>query len=435
MVTRKLPAELQRKVRKSSARLPPVIDAVPATPVVSHASAEDLLHELRVHQIELEMQNETLRQQQNALEESRDLYADLYDFAPVGYLTLDSNGRIETLNLTAATLLGAVRKDLLQRSFVLQLAADSHERWPRLLIMMLKQHGKHSLKESMRRRDGTVFPGLLHCVAQKVSTGGTELRIALTDITEQERAETELHASHDRVKASHAELERRVTERTAQLHKLAINASICEENERHAIARDLHDNLGQMLHVARIKIDALAKKLPDAADKDLGDLRELVTDASRQVRSLTSQLSPPVLLDLGLIPALRWLADEMEGTYSLRVEVEDDGLPKSLTEDESVVLFRAVRELLINVAKHAGVQRTMVRAMNINGHLVISVKDDGVGIADVQAVFAQVLGFGLASVRERIAFIGGTLELHSALGEGTLVLVKLPLNQPQVTDT
>ena len=83
MVTRKLPAELQRKVRKSSARLPPVIDAVPATPVVSHASAEDLLHELRVHQIELEMQNETLRQQQNALEESRDLYADLYDFAPV----------------------------------------------------------------------------------------------------------------------------------------------------------------------------------------------------------------------------------------------------------------------------------------------------------------------------------------------------------------
>ena len=435
MVTRKLPAKLQRKVRPSSARLPPVIDAVSATPVVSHASAEDLLHELRVHQMELEMQNETLRQQQNALEESRDLYADLYDFAPVGYLTLDSNGRIKTLNLTAATLLGAMRKDLLKRPFVSQLAADSHTRWPRLLIMMLKQHGKHSLKECMRRRDGTVFPGLLHCVAQRVSTGGTQLRIVLTDITEQERAETELHASHERVKASHAELERRVTERTAQLHKLAINASISEENERHAIARDLHDNLGQILHVARIKIDTLAKKLPDAESKDLGDLRELVSGASRLVRSLTSQLSPPVLSDLGLIPALRWLADEMEGTYSLRVEVEDDGLPKSLTAGESVVLFRAVRELLINVAKHAGVQRTMVRAMNINGHLVISVKDDGVGIADVQAAFAQVLGFGLASVRERIAFIGGKLELHSALGEGTLIVVDLPLNQLQVTDT
>ena len=152
------------------------------------------------------------------------------------------------------------------------------------------------------------------------------------------------------------------------------------------------------------------------------------------MRSLTSQLSPPVLSDLGLIPALRWLADEMEGTYSLRVEVEDDGLPKSLTAGESVVLFRAVRELLINVAKHAGVQRTMVRALNINGHLVISVEDDGVGIADVQVAFAQVLGFGLASVRERIAFVGGTLELHSAPGEGTLVVLDLPLNQRQLTD-
>jgi PAS domain S-box-containing protein len=398
-------------------------------------STENLLHELHVHQIQLEMQNETLRQAHSALEESRDRYVDLYDFAPIGYITLNSNGIIETLNLTAATLLGAVRKDLLQRPFVSQLLADSHDRWPELLLLMLKQDSKHSVKEYMQRRDGTVFPALLDCVPQKVSTGGTELRIALTDITEQERAETELHASHDRVKASHAELERRVTERTAQLHKLAINASISEENERHAIARDLHDNLGQILHVARIKIDALAKKLPDAEAKDLGDLRELVGGASRLVRSLTSQLSPPVLSDLGLIPALRWLADEMEGTYSLRVAVEDDGLPKSLTAGESVVLFRAVRELLINVAKHAGVQRTMVRALNINGHLVISVEDDGVGIADVQAAFAQVLGFGLASVRERIAFVGGTLELHSAPGKGTLVVLDLPLHQRQMTAT
>jgi len=162
-------------------------------------STENLLHELHVHQIQLEMQNETLRQAHSALEESRDRYVDLYDFAPIGYITLNANGIIETLNLTAATLLGAVRKDLLKRPFLSQLLADSHDRWPGLLTLMLKQDGKHSVKEYMQRRDGTVFPALLDCVAQKVSTGGTELRIAQTDITEQEKAETELRASNDRV--------------------------------------------------------------------------------------------------------------------------------------------------------------------------------------------------------------------------------------------
>jgi PAS domain S-box-containing protein len=132
-------------------------------------STENLLHELHVHQIQLEMQNETLRQAHNALEESRDRYVDLYDFAPIGYITLNANGIIETLNLTAATLLGAVRKDLLQRPFLSQLLADSHDRWPGLLILMLKQDGKHSVKEYMQRRDGTVFPALLDCVVLRPS--------------------------------------------------------------------------------------------------------------------------------------------------------------------------------------------------------------------------------------------------------------------------
>ncbi len=92
-------------------------------------STEVLLHELRVHQIELEMQNEALRAAQSALEDSRDRYVDLYEFAPVGYLTLNADGMIEQINLTAATLLGKERKQLLQRSFTSLVIAEHESDW------------------------------------------------------------------------------------------------------------------------------------------------------------------------------------------------------------------------------------------------------------------------------------------------------------------
>ena len=144
-----------------------------SAPQADARQATDLLHELQVHQIELEMQNDTLRRAQIELEASRDRYVDLYDFAPVGYITLNSTGMIETLNITAAVLFGVVRKDLLQRRFTALVVADDQSRWNTLFISALKQDGKHSVEVTLRRRDGTVFPALLDCAAQKGGTGGT----------------------------------------------------------------------------------------------------------------------------------------------------------------------------------------------------------------------------------------------------------------------
>ena len=161
-------------------------------PVTEPLPADALLHELQVHQVELEMQNEALRLAQTALEASRDRYVDLYDFAPVGYLTINSNGIIETLNLTATTLLGVARKDLLRRLFTTLVVAADQPCWMALFLFALKQDGKHNVEVTLQRGDGTVFPALLDCAAQKVGTGGTELRIALTDISERRRLEAEL---------------------------------------------------------------------------------------------------------------------------------------------------------------------------------------------------------------------------------------------------
>ena len=121
------------------------------------------------------MQHEALRLAQTALEASRDRYIDLYDFAPVGYFTLNSSGIIETLNITAATLLGVARQDLLRRLFTTLVVAADQPCWMALFLFALKQDGKHNVEVTLQRRDGTVFPALLDCAAQKVGTGGTAL--------------------------------------------------------------------------------------------------------------------------------------------------------------------------------------------------------------------------------------------------------------------
>lgn len=174
---------------------------------------EKLLHELQVYQIELEMQNESLRAAQCELEASRDRYLDLFDFAPVGYLTLNTNGMIEELNLTAATLFGMERTKLLQRSFLARVLAEDQPRWVGLLSRLKAGVDKDSVELGMQRGDGTVVQALLDCerrvssgvgadktTAQQggrannaqlaVADGDTAIRVVLTDISRRKDAET-----------------------------------------------------------------------------------------------------------------------------------------------------------------------------------------------------------------------------------------------------
>jgi len=153
-------------------------------------SAEELLHELQVHQIELEMQNESLRQVQIELEESRDRYVDLYDFAPVGYLTLSRAGLIEQINLTGAELLGVERKKLLGRRFVNYVAAEDHDRWQRQFMRVAQQNDKRRSELVMRRGDGSCFHAHLDCL--HLSGAEPRVRISLSDVSERRHAEEEL---------------------------------------------------------------------------------------------------------------------------------------------------------------------------------------------------------------------------------------------------
>ena len=227
---------------------------------------------------------------------------------------------------------------------------------------------------------------------------------------------------------AHQQLEKHVIERTEQLRQLAVHATLAEERERQAIARDLHDDLGQILHVVRIKFDSLVKSLPGVVPPQVAELNQLIFDASRLVRSLTTQLSPPALRELGLSPALRGLSEEIERNYGLAVDVRAENLPFKLSQTESAILFRAVRELLINSAKHADSDMASVELNCLDDCLSLTVEDDGIGIENIQSVFVGKRGFGLSSIRERILFLGGSMELNTKADGGTRAMIKIPFS-------
>jgi two-component system, chemotaxis family, CheB/CheR fusion protein len=251
--------------------------------------------------------------------------------------------------------------------------------------------------------------------------------VTLTDISViKQAAEARLleHTTHA------AALERGIVERTAQLRALSAALSLTEERERRAIAADLHDDLGQTLAALKMRLDLLHKRAPAGplAD-DLRSASELLLQASNRVRSLAFQLSPTILYELGLVPALEWLADEMRRTYALQVTVEaDSGARVSLDASMRTILFRAVRELLINVSKHADTHLAKVVCRTEGAHMVIIVADNGKGF-DAKILFDPKAqrGFGLLAVRERVTSLGGTMKCESIPGDGSRVTLELPI--------
>jgi chemotaxis methyl-accepting protein methylase/signal transduction histidine kinase len=248
--------------------------------------------------------------------------------------------------------------------------------------------------------------------------------ITFADITEAKRAS---RAEIEEKAKVNMQLEIRVRERTEELGRLARELALAEVRERQSIARDLHDGLGQELNAASIKLDALRNN-HDSPDwrPALDEIAQLLEGVVREMRSLTAQLNPPVLEQLGLVPALEWLSEEMRKTYRLDVSFEDDEAPKPLDSVMASILFRAVRELLINVARHANVNVANITTQREGNRLTVSVKDRGAGFASNSATNGSV-GFGLATLRERIAHIGGSFQIKSALNRGTTATIQVPL--------
>lgn len=250
-------------------------------------------------------------------------------------------------------------------------------------------------------------------------------------LTDVEGAVTGMHGTvHDISARKRAEEE--AAQQRRWLSELASDLLKNGERERRRVAVELHDEVGQSLAAAKILAQNLAACVDtsDAADaqEDSRRLVTLIEHAIAGVRGLTNELSPPVLYELGLGPALSWLAESYLDRLGLECALRVDPQVVGLKGETSILLFRAARELLMNVHRHAGSSSASIDLRDHEGMAVLTVLDEGRGFdTSVSVAAAQDGQFGLFSIREEVLLLGGTLEVDSAPGRGTRVDVRIPL--------
>lgn len=214
-----------------------------------------------------------------------------------------------------------------------------------------------------------------------------------------------------------------------QLRAMSVQATLAEEQERKQIAAGLHDKAGPLLATCFMKLGR-ALKLPASQEVSaaLKENRELIDQAIGELRSLTFDLSSPVLYTLGLPAAVEELCRDTAKRHSLAIAFHDRGTPGDLSNERRIVLYRAARELLFNVVKHAEATRATVTCGGDVEEVFVSVTDNGVGFDASNAGhgFSRTGGFGLFNLRERVNHLGGRFAVESSRGAGTRVVVALP---------
>jgi len=277
-----------------------------------------------------------------------------------------------------------------------------------------------------QRRSGELFPVSIAFSARKTGEDWIIVMV-IHDITDLKQAQEALMKANEsleiKVKERTAELEKL----NAQLRDLTSKLAIAEEEERKRIATELHDNVGQMLALVNLKLDALLPKSPSELQKEMEDVLSILQKLNSETRSLMFQLSPPVLYDFGLEPAVEELAVLLEQQRDILITIDWNGQPVPLEQEIKIILFQVIRELLWNIIKHSRASRAQV-SFRHNEEFEVIVQDNGVGFkVDQLNTGKSARSFGLLQIRERLRNIGGSIEIESAAGRGTTVKLHLPL--------
>lgn len=506
-----------------------------------------MAHELEVHQVELEIQNEELRRSRVEAERARDLYLDLYDFAPVGYLTLDEHNRIIEANLAVSQVLMETRSHLLKIRFTKFIQPDETQTFHFYRRKVIESEGRQTLELKMLKADGTIFDAQL----VSIKTVQERLRIALMDVTERKNTERELNKYKEH-------LEEIVRERTAELHQSEQNFrnsiensplgirivtaegvtlyanralldmygydtvdelknspvstryspesyaqhlkrkekrkqaapvpesyDICvksgdgslrylrvhrsevfwdgrpefqciyddvtdrkrdqeklkalsrrllqvQEEERRAMALELHDEIGQSLNALKLLLGRQIRRSDGKFRNALVHLSDLTSDILEQVRQVSLDLRPRMLDDLGLLSALVWYFHRYTDRTGVKVNFQHKGFDRMFSQYVNNQVYRVVQEALTNVSRHAAVDMVEVQAEVDEEILRLKIEDKGKGFDMTNQPISSSVG--IEGMRERIRLLGASLTINSAPGHGTRLVLEIPLQDSGMKD-
>ena len=284
-----------------------------------------LVHELQVHQVELEQQNEALQTAQTALTGARDRYLDLFEFAPVGYLTLDPDGHVTDVNRTAASELGVDLPQLLGSPFERFIALADSDRWQRLKTLALRQGGARRIELRLQRHDGHLYHAQVDCLRVVRPGKPTQLRLTITDVSQHRLAETN--------------------------RRIATRGSLARQAERRRIAHGLHEDLGQRLSGLKLSLAALERTADRASlQAAAGSMAAQLDEALAVVRRMSADLHPLILDNLGLNAALDWLVCDVAKRLGLVVDLrlDDDLQPDAAS---AIAIYRLAETALEQLAQ------------------------------------------------------------------------------------
>jgi PAS domain S-box-containing protein len=387
-----------------------------ALPKLTPQNVETLVHELRVHQIELELQCQELQRAHQEVEESRDRYRDLYESIPIGYLTVDIAGKIYDINPAGTALLGQRLDPRKLNNFFSFFSGDEADDVLLFCRRVLAEQKPDGIDVKMKRLEGSAFVAAIHAAPVLCGEGkGERLRIAFRDITRRREVEETLRHHQLELEANRVELQ-----------DLMAKLFTAQEEERRRIACDLHDDHCQRITALILEASAIEKLMKGVAPSlvpRLDGLKERLNDILDDFRHLTHELHPRHLDTVSLAWSMRSHIEEFSEYAGLHVDFEEHAVPAHLPMPITICLYRLLQECLGNIRKHAKAQHVTVRLSGGTSDIELCVSDDGAGFNSGE----NKKGLGLTSMQERVRPLRGRVSIDSQPGKGTTVVVKVPV--------
>jgi PAS domain S-box-containing protein len=380
-------------------------------------------------------------------EQAAGLLAAIIESSDDAIISKSLSGIITSWNKSAEKLFGYASEEAVGKSITLIIPSDRQDEETAILKRLRKGEKIEHFETIRRRKDGTTVDISLTISpvrnARGVIVGASKVA---RDITHRKLADQALRESEERLRTLAQELEfqvqvrtqeleernAHVLQQTEELRELSKRLLLTQDDERRRIARDLHDSVGQIvaalgMHLSTITQDAVKPTVRKAAQES----RELISQLSKEIRTISYLLHPPLLDESGLSEPIRWFMAGLSERSGLKIDLDISKDFARLPGDVEVAIFRIVQECLTNIHRHSSAKSAMIRLKRDISTVSLQVQDDGSGIPKetLAAIRNQHSGVGITGMRERVRHLGGTLDIQSS-SNGTKVSVTLPLTWP-----
>ena len=383
---------------------------------VTIQNAESLVHELRVHQIELELQCQELQRAQADVEESRNRYRELYESIPIGYVTIDDKGTIYDMNPAGAALLGIDSDKRKQdHPFFFFFCNGDSDAATLYCRRTLAEGDEQTIEFRMKKVDGTTFTAAVQAARVEHGEGkGERLRITFKDVSRRRAVEEALRQHQLELEANRVELQ-----------DLMAKLFTAQEEERRRIACDLHDDHCQRITALILEASAMEKVIravvPSLVPR-MSALKIKLSDILDDFRHMTHELHPRHLDTVSLACSMRTYIKDFVDYSNLDVNFQEHDVPAQLPMPMTICLYRLLQESLGNIRKHANAKHVAVSLSGQSGQVELRVSDDGSGFNSSE----NKKGLGLTSMQERVRPLRGQVTIDSTPGRGTAITVKIP---------